>query len=59
LQVISRGSPVPGEEFVEAGVWPEIDETGEDVSEVPLSLLVLISEAAMARFSAPSFEPGP
>jgi hypothetical protein len=24
--VISRGGPVPGEELVEEGVWPEIDE---------------------------------
>ena len=34
LQVIACGGPVPGEELVEAGVWPEIDEAGENVGKV-------------------------
>jgi hypothetical protein len=38
LQVISRGGPVPGEELVEEGVWPEIDETGENVGKVPVRI---------------------
>ena len=32
--MISRGGPIPGEELVEAGVWPEIDETAENVGKV-------------------------
>jgi hypothetical protein len=36
--VISRGGPVPGEELVEAGVWPEIDGTGENVCKVPVGI---------------------
>ena len=36
--MISRRGPVPGEEFVEAGVWPEIDETEEDVGKVPVGI---------------------
>jgi hypothetical protein len=32
--VIACGGPVPGEEFVETGVRPEIDETGENVGKV-------------------------
>ena len=38
MQVISRGGPVPGEEFVEAGIWPEIDETAENVGKVPIRI---------------------
>jgi len=38
LQVISRGGPVPGEELVEAGVWPEIDETEENVGKVAVGI---------------------
>jgi hypothetical protein len=38
LQVISRSGPVPGEEFVEAGVWPEIDETEENVGKVAVGI---------------------
>jgi hypothetical protein len=36
LQVIARRAPFPGEEFVEAGIWPEIDETAENVGKVPI-----------------------
>jgi hypothetical protein len=36
--VISRGDPVPGQELVEAGVWPEIDETEENVGKVPVRI---------------------
>ncbi len=32
--MVARGGPVAGEEFVEAGVWPEIDEAGENVGQV-------------------------
>ena len=38
MQVISRGGPVPGQELVEAGVWPEIDETAENVGEVAVRI---------------------
>jgi NAD(P)-dependent dehydrogenase (short-subunit alcohol dehydrogenase family) len=58
LQVILCGGPVPGEEL-EAAVWPEIDETGENIGKylygsMALSLEVSISEARMAQFCAPS-----
>ena len=36
--MISRGDRVPGEELVEAGVRPEIDETEENVGEVPVGI---------------------
>jgi hypothetical protein len=32
--IACSGGPVPGEELVEAGVWPEIDEAGENVCKV-------------------------
>ena len=38
MQVISRGGPIPGEELVEAGVWPEIDETEENVGKVAVGI---------------------
>src|SRR5215831_5452621 len=38
LQVVGRSRPVPGEELVEAGVWPEIDEAGENVGEIPIRI---------------------
>ena len=34
LQAVARRGPVPGEEVVEAGVWPEIDEAEENVGKV-------------------------
>jgi len=38
LQVIARSGPFPGEEVVEAGIWPEIDETAENVGKVPIRI---------------------
>jgi hypothetical protein len=38
LQVISCGSPVPGEKFVETAVRPEIDETEENVGKVAVRI---------------------
>ena len=36
--MVAAGSPGPWEEFVEAVVRPEIDETGEDIGEIGLAL---------------------
>jgi hypothetical protein len=38
LQVIACGGPVPGEEFVEAGVWPEIDKAAKNVGKVRIRI---------------------
>src|SRR5271170_6214940 len=38
LHVIACGGPVPGEELVEAGVWPEIDEAGENICKVRVGI---------------------
>jgi hypothetical protein len=49
LQVIARSGPFPGEEFVEAGIWPEVDETAENVGKVP----VWIDAAELAGLCRP------
>ncbi len=38
MQAVVRRGPVPGEEVVEAGVWPEIDEAGENVGQVRVGI---------------------
>jgi len=38
LQVIARSGPSPGEEVVEAGIWPDIDEMAENVGKVPIRI---------------------
>src|ERR1043166_5635333 len=32
--MLACGGPIPGQELVETGVWPEIDEAGENVGEI-------------------------
>jgi hypothetical protein len=36
--VIARSGTFPGEEVVEAGIWPEIDETAENVGKVAIRI---------------------